>query len=266
MVKKQVNNHRIGLTLSGGWANGFTHIGALMALERAHIPISAIAGCSMGSIIGACYAAGKTPLEIEHFVIKHKMVEFIQLSISKLGISDASKLKKAIQEFLGVTKFEELKIPLYINATDLSTGKEVIFSSGDLFEAVRASIAIPGIFSPHLRKGFLVDGGVLNNIPFSILPKNIKKHIIIDALSFKPVRIEEKPNMARIMEASGKLAMHEIFYLKLRELNKNDYVVITPKIPHYGIMPSRNKLLEIISNGEKATNEKIPEIKRKLLK
>ena len=194
---------KIGLALSGGWANGFAHVGALMAIENANIKIDAIAGCSMGSIIGACYAAGKTPLEIEHFILKHRLFDLLDLSITKLGISRTGKLKKALNDFIGVTRFDELRIPLYINATDLSKGQEAVFFSGEIFEAIRASIAIPGVFAPHISKGFYVDGGVLDNIPFSILPKNIKKYIIIDAVSFEPIKKNQKPSLVKILEISG---------------------------------------------------------------
>jgi NTE family protein len=258
---------KIGLALSGGGANGFTHIGALIALENAGIKIYAIAGCSMGSIIGALYASGKTPSEIEHFVLSHKVLDLFDISISKLGIAKTNKLRDALNDFMGVTRFEQLKIPLYVNATDLTQGKEMVFSSGEIFSAIRASMAIPGLFSPQVSKDkdIYVDGGVLDNIPFHILPKYIKKYIIIDAMDYKPLAKNKKYNLAKILENSGRLAIEVMLRLRLNNIPKNDYVLIKPKIPDYRIIPGKEKTFEIIKNGELATREKIPEIKKKLL-
>lgn len=254
---------KIGLALSGGWANGFTHAGVLMALENAGIKVDAIAGCSMGSIIGMLYASGKVPSEIEHFVLSHKMFDMLDFSFSKGGIAKATKLKKALEGFAGVTRFEQLKIPLYINATDLSRGKEAVFCTGEIFDAIRASIAIPGLFAPHVTDGLYVDGGVLNNIPFSILPRNIKKYIIIDAMDYKPLEKSKKHSLASIIENSGRLAIDEMLKLRLKQVQEKDYVLIRPKIPYYNIIPGKGKVLEIIRNGEHAAKEKVPEIKRK---
>ena len=258
---------RIGLVLSGGGVNGLAHIGALKVLDKLGVKFSAIAGCSMGSIIGACYAAGRTPQEIEDFILKYKLVQLLDLSIyaiSKLGITKTNKLKKALDDFMGVKKFEELKIPMYINATDLSKGKEVVFCSGELFKAIRASIAIPGVFAPPIiHKDYYVDGGVLDNVPFSILPSQIKKYIIIDAVPYEPLKTSKKPSLVKLLETSGRAAMDEIIRLRLKDIPDKNYVLVKPRIPEYKFIIHREKSLEIIRSGELATQRKIPEIKHK---
>jgi len=255
---------KIGLVLSGGGTNGFAHIGALKVLDSLNIKFRAIAGCSIGSIIGACYAAGKTPLDIEEFVTKRKLHHFLNFSISRLGISKTDKLKKSLEKFMSVKSFEELKIPLFINATNLSTGKEVVFSSGELFRAIRASIAVPGIFAPLIiHEDYYVDGGVLDNAPFSILPKKIKKYVIINVDPYEPLKKGKPPSLSKLLETSGRAAMEELIRLRLKTIAKRNYVLIEPPVPGYKLLPGKEECEKIIMAGESATIKKIFEIRKK---
>jgi len=259
---------RIGLVLSGGAFKGLAHVGVLKVLEENNIRVDAIAGCSMGAIIGAFYAAGRTPKEIEEFVVKQNfrsVLNFSLKSFSKLGIQDLSKMRRLIEGFTGVRRFNELRIPLYINATNITKEKEVVFSKGELFRAIRASISIPGIFAP-LRIGgdYYVDGGVLNNIPVSILPKNIKKYIISDAISYDKLDASKGISIRDIVEKSILLMMYRITESKLRGIPRKDYVLIQPRLSREYALPRESKFRQIIKQGEIAAQKKILEIKRKI--
>ena len=139
-----------------------------------------------------------------------------------------------------------------------------MFSKGELFRAIRASISIPGIFAP-LRIGgdYYVDGGVLNNIPVSILPKNIKKYIISDAISYDKLDASKGISIRDIVEKSILLMMYRITESKLRGIPRRDYVLIQPRLSREYALPRESKFRQIIKQGEIAAQKKILEIKRK---
>lgn len=257
---------KLGLVLSGGAFKGLAHVGVLKALEENNIKIDAIAGCSMGAIIGAFYASGRTPKEIEEFVVKQNfrsVLNFSIYSLSKLGINPADKMRQLIEGFTGVTKFSELKIPLYINATNISRETEVVFHRGDLFTAIRASIAVPGIFSPlKINKDYYLDGGVLNNMPVSILPKRIKKFIISDTFTSEKLESGKRISIRDMIEKSILLMMEKIKDNELKKVPKKEYVIIKPNLGKGRLLPNKERFKNIIKIGELAAWKNISKIKR----
>ncbi|KYK25539.1 hypothetical protein AYK26_05900 [Euryarchaeota archaeon SM23-78] len=255
---------KIGLVLSGGGYKALAQIGVLKVLDRYKIKVDAAAGCSMGSILGVFYAAGRTPDEIEDFVIKQSFRSFLDLSMSKLGIDKTKRLQRLIEDFARAKRFKDLKIPMYINATNISKQREAVFSKGELFQAIRASVAVPGIFAPvKIKNDYYVDGGVLNNIPFSILPKNINRYIIIDVIDYGRLSRSKKMSITNLMEKSIVLMMEQMTKLRLEEIDKKDYVIIKPVLDIRQIIPNEKKFRQIIREGERAALKKIPEIRRK---
>src|SRR5580700_7087513 len=190
---------RIGLALSGGGALGLTEIGVIKWMEENHIPIDRIAGTSMGSIIGSMYATGMTPAEIQKFAetINWDQAflpkpEFTELSYrrkqdrrdflvaSSLGLKHGLKgpnglnsgqaagllLDRIAFPDSGIANFDDLPIPFRCVATDMQSGEAIVLHDGSLAEAVRASMAIPGVFTPvELNGRVLADGGMVQNIP-----------------------------------------------------------------------------------------------------
>lgn len=255
---------KIGLVLSGGGSRGLAHIGALKQLEELNIQFSAIAGCSMGAIIGALYAAGKTAQEIDDFISSKKFLDIFDFSFSKLGIKRTDKLQRLIEEFIGFKTFQKLKVPLYINSTNISQGREVVFSSGSIFSAIRASISVPGVFAP-VQKGndYYIDGGVLNQNPFSILPPQVDKYLIINASPYQGLRGYKKIDAMVLLDASLKLMQNEILKLKLDKLSENkDYILIEPSLGNYSLLESSSKDREIIYKGAKAIRDNLSKIKK----
>lgn len=166
---------RVALVLGSGGARGLAHIGAIEALEERGYTISSIAGCSMGSIIAGMYAAGQLKEAKEWFLRVDKQLILRMMDINLLSNNSLVKGEKIIQELETVVPdqpIEELNIPCAIVASDMMNTEEVIFRTGSLFEAVRASISIPLFFKPvQMGSRLLIDGGILNPLPLHIVER-----------------------------------------------------------------------------------------------
>ncbi len=170
---------KIGLALSGGAARGIAHIGVLQYLEERKVKPYCLAGTSAGSIVGALYCSGKTVDDLKKIASTISWKDLVKFSFPQKGIIDSSRLLRIIKDHIGEITFAELKIPLIINAVDLLSGEEVIIEDGIVAEAVQASCAIPGIFTPVKRdKYLLVDGGLLDNVPAAHMKGRNIDHII----------------------------------------------------------------------------------------
>jgi NTE family protein len=164
---------RVGLALSGGGAKGLAHIGVLKVLEEAQIPVHLLAGTSMGGIVAALYAAGRSASEIEEIAHATRLLDVLQRDRSGLGLIGQDKMANRMRKALGGDlTFDQLKLPLALVATDLETGDEVIIQEGSVVEAVMATTAVPVIFPPVEWRGrLLADGGLLNQVPFDVVRK-----------------------------------------------------------------------------------------------
>ena len=165
-------HRRVGLALGSGGARGWAHLGVLQALREKGIEVDVVAGTSMGAVVGAFLAAGRENVlrELAQDLDWKRLRPFFwEVSLSRSGLTDGRKLLEEFRKMLGLREFRELDLPFRAVATDLHTGEEVVLSSGNLLQAVRASISIPGLFSPVLvGKRFLLDGGLVNPVPVSV--------------------------------------------------------------------------------------------------
>jgi NTE family protein len=156
----------IGLALGGGFARGMAHIGVLNVLEQENIPVSYVAGTSVGALIGAAYCSGLSPSELEEFAARARFKHFAQWTLSRLGFASNRRMIGFLGGILKVKTFEELRVPLGIAATDFCSGEGVVFRSGSLLDPVRASCAYPGMFLPVEVDGRLfVDGMLAYPVP-----------------------------------------------------------------------------------------------------
>jgi NTE family protein len=160
----------VALVLSSGGARGLAHIGAIEELLARGYRITSIAGSSMGALVGGVYAAAK--LEAFHDWVKgidkKRMLELIDFSLSINHLAKGDRIIEAIMEFVPDVAIEDLPIPYCAVATDLTSGREVLFNKGSLFKAIRASITLPTFYKPVERDGMvLIDGGVINPIPLN---------------------------------------------------------------------------------------------------
>jgi len=163
---------RVGLALGSGGARGWAHLGVLQALREKGIHVDVVAGTSMGSVVGAFLAAGREDAlrELAENLDWNRLRPLLwEISLSRSGLTDGKRLLEETQRLLGIKEFRELDLPFHAVATDLNTGGEVVLSSGNLLQALRASISIPGLFSPvWVGKRWLVDGGLVNPVPVSV--------------------------------------------------------------------------------------------------
>jgi len=156
----------IGLALGGGFARGFAHLGVLRVLEQHQIPISHIAGTSVGSILGAAYASGAPLARIIDACRTIRFRDFARWRVSRLGLASNHRLGNLIERVFHSRQFEDLRIPLAVVATDLTTGEPVVFTQGNLVDAIRASCAFPGLFEPvEIGTRCLADGGLVAPVP-----------------------------------------------------------------------------------------------------
>ena len=162
------SGNKVALVLGSGGARGYAHIGVIEALEARGFEIIAVSGCSMGAVIGGIYAAGKLP-EYRDWVCQLDYLDVLKLvdvTWSSMGAMRASKVMSKLEALVGDILIEDLSIPVTTVATDLVRQREVWFQSGPLLQAIRASMAVPGVITPvHLGEQVLVDGGLLNPLP-----------------------------------------------------------------------------------------------------
>lgn len=159
---------KVALVLSGGGARGIAHIGVIEELESRGYEITSIAGTSMGSVVGGVYASGKLDVLKEWLFTmdKLKVLKMVDFSFSKQGLVKGDRVSSRMKRLISDTRIEDLRIPFAAVAVDLVHSKEVVFRSGSMYEALRASVSIPTIFTPvKTDDGLLVDGGVMNNVP-----------------------------------------------------------------------------------------------------
>lgn len=239
---------RTGLVLSGGGARGFAHIGVLKALNDAGIYPDVIAGTSAGALVGVMYADGYTPDEILNIMNATSRLHYIRPTVPREGLLQISGIEKILREHLRAKKFEELKTPLYVTATDLNNGIAEYFSSGELIDPVIASASIPVLFKPVIiNKIHYVDGGVLDNLP--IKPIDGKCESIIGSF-VNPIGYEESvTSLVQIAERTFMLNMSKELDLKAK---KFDLFIAPPELKNYKILDPE-KAVEVFNIGYRAT-------------
>jgi len=174
LVKCKKKGLKIGLALGGGSARGLAHVGVILALEAYNIPIDIIAGTSIGSVIGGLYASGATIRQLEEVALsikKSKTLFMIDPVFPHSGLISGDRIEKMLNQFsLKDKTFDDLGISFAAVATDVESGAKVILNQGKVIDAVRASIAIPGIFTPvKYQDYYLVDGGVVDPVPVDVV-------------------------------------------------------------------------------------------------
>jgi len=188
------NSRKVGLALGGGAARGGAHLGVIRALDEAGIRVDYVAGTSIGALVGAAYTTGALE-QLESFTQTldlPKMARFLDVALPFSGLIDGRKVTRFLEELVGAHSFVNLSPALSVVACKLNGGREVILHEGDLVEAVRASISIPGIFRPMIKDGdILVDGGLVNPVPVSAVRGMGADIVIAVDLNHKTAFVEE---------------------------------------------------------------------------
>ena len=174
----------MGLSLSGGGAKGVAHLGVIQAMEELGIKPEIIAGVSAGAIMAALYADGKTPREILQFFKESRFFKFVNVTVPKKGLMSSDRFQRMLEGELKAKTFEELNMPIIVNATELLEGKCEYFFSGSLVEPLVASASVPIFITPKEMNGkYYVDGGIFNNMPAKVIRKHCETLIEIGRAS-----------------------------------------------------------------------------------
>lgn len=254
----------VGLVLSGGGARGFAHIGVLKVLEENHIPVDYIGGTSMGALVGAMYAMGKTPAEMEALIGPLDWNELIQGSVELDRLSFRRKedrrnipapvtLKGRINSlnlpnalnsgqeigllfdrvtlpYAGVTNFDDLPIPFRAVGTDMVKGESVTLKSGSLARSLRATMSIPGVFAPVEIDGrILSDGGLVNNIPTDVVKAMGADILIVVNIETQLASRESLDGLPGVLAQTINIASAENSRRSLRQAN----IIISPDLGTY---------------------------------
>ena len=246
----------IGLALGGGFARGTAHIGVLKVLEENRIPIHAIAGTSVGAIIGGSYASGTSLKDMEEKAASVRFHDFARWTVSRLGLASNARMDEFLHRCFGKTKFEELNIPLAVTATDISNGEQVVFRSGDLIDPVRASCAYPGLFVPvKIGERMLIDGAFSSPVPVAPLIEMGATHIIAVHLVCNPFPSALPTNVFQMVG-------HCFALLQTRagsQWRQTAKCVIEPTVAG-NAWDDFQSAPKLIAAGEKATRAMLPQI------
>jgi NTE family protein len=247
---------RIGLALGGGFARGIAHAGILETFEKHNIPIHCITGVSAGSIVAAAYASGVTPAEIARAGCQMRFGDVGRWTLCRLGFLASERMQRFLSGLLKRYRFEEMRVPLGVIATDLCSGEPVEFRDrGDVFVPIRASCSYPGLFLPVPCEGrLLVDGAMAMEVPAMLARRLGATHVIS---AFLPAQAEAPPPR-HVFEV-----VNRCFQIMNRR-NEDGWravsdLVITPDVRDigwdgFGCGP------ELLKAGEAAALEALPEI------
>lgn len=252
---------RLGLVLSGGAARGIAHLGVLEVLEANGIRPDCIAGSSAGALVGGLYAAGVPVSELIDQARELSWRDVAWVTMPGLGLFDISRLEDRIDEILSKpATFDDLHIPFAAVAVDLVTGELIAMNDGPLAPAIRASCSAPGIFSPTWRKGrLLVDGGVVNNLPVSIVQRMGATYTIaVDLLPSGSISQKEPKNLVDVIITT----MYMLMRATHNEGPRADRL-ITPQVAHIGL-GDLSAVDELLEAGRVAAQAVAPAIQRDL--
>lgn len=248
---------KVSLVLSGGGARGMAHIGVIEELEKQNFEIVSITGTSMGALVGGIYATGKLEAYKTwlYSLDKMKIFKLLDFSFSSQGLVKGDRIINELKSFISDEKIEDLNINYAAVAVDLLNKKEVVINKGSIFEAIRASIAIPTVFTPiTLQDCLLVDGGVLNNIPINHAKRHpndllIAVNVNADIPFNKPIPLKKEIE-----------AKQSIYAKKMKEF-QNQLQKISPlgKSENLGYFDLINKTLYLMTDYISQMNiEKYP--------
>lgn len=272
------NNKRVGLVLGGGGVRGLAHIGVFKVLEKASISVDLLAGTSMGGVLGAMYAAGMSVSQIEQEILERAnaaaLRRLIDFSLSYRGFVRGGRIYNLLTEVLGndIT-FADLELPLSMVAVDARSGCEVILNEGNVVDAVRATISVPGVFLPVERDNLiLVDGGILNNVPTDVA-RQMGADVVVavdvmpdfsrntpgEPLVEPPI---DPPSLPTFLQETLHIEYIMISALTRYQLQASPPdILIRPDIPaQVDLLIGVERAAEVIAAGEAAAQQSLPQI------
>ena len=299
-IARQIGGVSVGLVLGGGAALGLAHIGVIRVLEKENIPIDVIVGSSMGALVGGLWAIGKNADELEviakEFESKISILKLVDPPLFPVsGLIRGYAIKRWLKKHYGSRTFYNVRIPFKVVAYDLVRREELVIDGGSIVDAVRQSIAIPGVIKPIRDKDkTIIDGGVLNPLPTNVLAsRGIKKIIAVNVLQspedvsdgFDMTQHQAKIDKAvsffksplhylkfRIGTAISKPFVPNISDIIIQTLQASEYVISEQSAQQADILIHPNlvgikwyqlaRVDELVKHGEEATRKLLPEIKK----
>lgn len=298
-IAREIGGVSVGLVLGGGAALGIAHIGVLRVLEEEDIPVDVVAGSSMGAIIAGLWAVGKDSHEIEvlarQFQKRKALLDLLDPVFPLSGLIGGRAIKIWLRKHIGNRTFYTTRVPLKVLAYDLIRREEIVMESGSLVDAIRKSVAIPGVIEPVRENDrLIIDGGVLNPLPTKVLAeRGIKKIIAVNVLQ-SPDDVSEGFDMQKHAERemeqiaphkdpwkffkfrTGRALLrpfkHNISDIIVRTLQATEYVLAEQSARHADVVIHPDlvginwfelyKVDELIKGGETAAREALPAIKK----
>jgi len=253
------NRNKIGLVLGGGGARGFFHMGVIKGLQEMGVKINEISGTSIGAIVGLMYAADPN-IDFEKEASELNFSKLIQSVILGMNKKPDGILEKFLKNYIKADHFDDLKIKMRFNATDINNNKEIIFEKGKIFPGVIASISIPGVFPPlKYHDEFLVDGGVVNNVPASLIKKARK--IIISDISMPIKNINEKSSITDVLTATIGVMQRTNSLVRTKQLKRKKIIYLNSVENKAFVLDFRKKNYQyLIDLGYKSVMDRRKEI------
>lgn len=265
-MKNGIKQKKIGLALGGGGAKGFAHIGVIKTLVDAGIPIDFIAGTSMGALVGGYYAATKNIRRLEalaaHFEPEKRMSPRATALNRKGAFFRDSLVEKLLSEEFHNTKIEDFEIPFAAVATDARNGEEVVIKKGKLVDALRASAALPIVFSPVEVGGrLLIDGGLSNPVPADVVRELGAEYVIAIDVSSKWLNQPEQMIDVHDMHSVISNSLSVIEYQIGKAVLKTADIVLRPPVMRFETLSFTHNQ-EILTAGENEAKYHLREIRK----
>lgn len=244
-TKEKNKKLHLGCVFSGGGFRGVAHIGVIKAMEEVGIKFDAVSGVSAGALVASMYAAGKPWEKIYEMFSGINIFNVTKYAYRKPGILDTEKFIDYLNEYLPESAFDDLKIPLYIGATDMLNGEFKIFNGGQLTRRILASCAFPFVFTPIEIDGSIYsDGGIINNFPVEPIAKTCKRVLGVYVNPVRPIGRKELNSSVKVLERAFYLSTSQIPYSKFK---KCDFVIEPLQLSEYNIFDRRNveKIFEL---------------------
>jgi NTE family protein len=253
-----ISRKKLGLALGGGGARGMAHVGVIRVLEREGIPIDCIAGTSVGSLVGAAYAAGLRGQPLLDMALNFRWRAIVRLVWPGRGFVSFDKLESFLVRTIGDLTFAGLGMPYAAVTADLATGEQVVLQEGRVAPVVRASCSVPGIVTPVEVGGrLLIDGGVVNNLPISVVRGLGAEVVVAVGLGSPPGTYPRGPLQ---------MGIAALDFLLRRAGDDPSTADVHLPIPIWGLgsFLSTARRRQFVALGEQTTEEALPAIRAAL--
>ena len=245
----------VGLVLGGGGARGFFHVGVIKAIQELGIKIDRISGTSIGAIIGAMFATNPQ-IGLENIASELDYFKIIKAMAFGTDNSSTRGIESILKIYIPSNDFSELKIPLSFNATDINKKEEIIFDRGLLFPGLLATIAVPGVFPPVLVENkYLVDGGVINNVPVSLVGETTD--LIISDITGPIKNVDDKTLPLEVLYSSVAFMQYHIGQNEIKDVKNKKITYLHLKDDEIFIFDfNKENYMKLIDLGYKTMMEK----------